>query len=372
MDAPPARPDRPTLADVAAAAGVSRTTASNAYNRPDQLSARQREKVLAVAAQLGYAGPDPVARSLRTRTAQAVGLIFSSPLSSAFSDPAAVEFLHGVAEACEQRNRSLLLIPAGPNLTNTDMVARAGVDGFLVYSMPDQDPHVDAVLARRQAVVVVDSPTDIAGASFVGIDDRLGFTRMAEHVIGLGHRRIALVSMGAALTDSSEWTDWRAVPGELHAVFRQRALGLRDAMAALDEAVAGAAVLLRTGPVNSYDVGRQVAVELMELDEPPTAIVCTSDVLAFGVLATLAERGIDVPGQVTVTGFDDVPDAGQRGLTTVSQPTHQKGYIAAGLLLDAAAGGSSEVQRRVLPTHVVVRATSGPAVYSSGAGFSQD
>ncbi|MCW2525595.1 MAG: LacI family transcription regulator [Pseudonocardiales bacterium] len=363
VDVTPERPraqrSRPTLADVAVAAGVSRTTASNAYNRPDQLSKAQREKVLAVAAELGYAGPDPVARSLRTRSADAVGLIFSAQLSTAFSDPAAVEFLHGVAQACEERDRSLLLVPAGPDAKNTAMVARAAVDGFLIYSMPEGDPHIDAVLARPQAAVVVDSPTNIADASFVGIDDRAAFTKIAEHVLELGHRRLAFVCMGAAMPERSVWTDWRTTPVELHAVYRERVLGLSDALCAIEPAT-NAAVWVRTGRVNSYEAGRSVAAELMELDEPPTAILCTSDVLAFGVLAELADRGVDVPRQVTVTGFDDVPEAGQRGLTTVSQPTHEKGYLAAGLLLDFAAGTRTEEQRLILATRLVVRTTSGP------------
>jgi DNA-binding LacI/PurR family transcriptional regulator len=360
------------LAEVAAAAGVSRTTASNAYNRPDQLSKAQREKVLAVAAELGYAGPDPVARSLRTRSADAVGLIFSAQLSSAFSDPAAVEFLHGVAQACEERDRSLLLVPAGPDAKNTAMVARAAVDGFLIYSMPEGDPHVDAVLARPQAAIVVDSPTNIADASFVGIDDRGAFTKIAEYVLAMGHRRLAFVCMGAAMAERSVWTDWPTIPAELHAaVYRQRVLGLSDALCAI-EPVADAAVWVRTGRVNGYEAGRAVAAELMELDEPPTAILCASDVMAFGVLAELADRGVEVPGQVTVTGFDDVPEAGQRGLTTISQPTHEKGYVAAGLLLDFAAGTRTEEQRIILATRLVVRNTSGPPAHGVDAAGPQD
>jgi DNA-binding LacI/PurR family transcriptional regulator len=342
---------RPTLADVAAHAGVSRTTVSNAYNRPDQLSAARRELVLAAAAELGYSGPDPMARSLRTRSADAVGLIFSANLSVAFSDPAAVEFLHGVAQACEERDRSLLLIPAGPPAANIAMVSRAAVDGFLIYSMPN-DAHVEAVLARPQPAVIVDSPTDIADVDYVGIDDRGGFRSVCAHVLELGHRRLAIVSHGPDEYDPTAEFELS------HAVFRERMLGLRAAVAAVPDAVD---IQVRTGPTSSHDVGRAQTAALMDSAVTPTAIICTSDALAFGVLAELTERGVRVPGQVSVTGFDDVAAAADRGLTSVWQPTHEKGHLAALMLLDRAASDQAgAVQRRILPTRLVVRASSGP------------
>ena len=103
-----------TLASLAAELGVSRTTVSNAYNRPDQLSAPLRERVLEAARRLGYPGPDPVARSLRTRRAGAVGLLLTEALSYAFRDPVATGFLEGLALACEQAGQGLLLVPVSP------------------------------------------------------------------------------------------------------------------------------------------------------------------------------------------------------------------------------------------------------------------
>ncbi|MEP6853201.1 MAG: LacI family DNA-binding transcriptional regulator [bacterium] len=356
QDHPPTARTTLTLADVARRAGVSRTTVSNAYNRPDQLSPAQRERVLRVATELGYAGPDPVARSLRTRSAGAVGLIFSAQLSHAFSDPAAVEFLHGVAQACEERDRSLLLIPAGPNAANTALVSRAAVDGFLIYSMPDHDPHVETVLGRPQSAVVVDSPTGIEGIDFVGIDDRQAFGELSRHVLGLGHRSVVVVSMGAGLAHQPEWSDFSTAPLGVHAVFRERVLGLGDAVTELGRPVR---VALRTGQVNSVEVGRAVARELAQSDSDATAVMCTSDALAFGVLAELVERGIAVPGRISVTGFDDVPDAAARALTTVAQPTHEKGHRAASLLLDRD-DEQRPARRILLPTRLEMRATTAP------------
>ena len=117
---------------------------SNAYNRPDQLSPELRKRVLDTARRLGYPGPDPVARSLRTRKAGAVGLLLTENLSYAFRDPGAVQFLEGLALACEDAGQGLLLIPASPEREDVAAVHRAGVDGFVVYSVPEDDPHLAA------------------------------------------------------------------------------------------------------------------------------------------------------------------------------------------------------------------------------------
>src|ERR1700742_2614460 len=104
---------RATLASLADELKVSRTTISNAFNRPDQLSADLRERVLATAKRLGYSGPAPLARSLRTRKAGAVGLVIAEPLTYFFSDPAARDFVAGVAQSCEEMGQGLLLVAVG-------------------------------------------------------------------------------------------------------------------------------------------------------------------------------------------------------------------------------------------------------------------
>src|SRR6201991_1215950 len=185
---------RATLASLAAELKVSRTTISNAYNRPDQLSADLRERVLATAKRLGYPGPDPVSGSLRTRKAGAVGLMITEPLNYSFSDPAALDFVAGLAESCEEAAQGLLLVAVGPNRSVSDgsaAVLAAGVDGFVVYSASDDDPYLPVVQQRHLPVVVVDQPKDVPGTSRVCIDDRDAMRRLAEYVVGLGHRESA-------------------------------------------------------------------------------------------------------------------------------------------------------------------------------------
>src|SRR5918997_5752499 len=189
-----------TLASLAAELGVSRTTVSNAYNRPDQLSAPLRARVLEAARRLGYPGPDPVARSLRTRKAGPVGLLLTEALSYAFRDPAATGFLEGLALACEQANQGLLLVPVSPDHVDVTAVHQAGVDGFVVYSVREDDPHFVAVLERPVPTVVCDQPAGVEGGDRVGGDDRAGMLALARHLTGLGHRQVGVVCMRLGAT----------------------------------------------------------------------------------------------------------------------------------------------------------------------------
>ncbi|MGI8881930.1 MAG: LacI family DNA-binding transcriptional regulator [Jatrophihabitans sp.] len=343
---------RPTLAAVADLVGVSRTTVSNAYNRPDQLSVELRERILAAAVELGYMGPDPMARSLRTRTASALGLVFADKLAAAFGDPAAVEFLQGVGKACEDSGRSLLLVPAGAPGTKTETVERAAVDGFVAYSMPRDDPHITSVVGRGQPVVVVDSPREATGLDFVGIDDRAAFHAVAAHLIALGHRQIGLIAARCGVSAECGSVSLEELMTDVSSVARERALGLRDALVAGVQV--GAWVCAAHSPANGLEGARTLLAD----DPAPTALLCMSDALALGALQAARERGLSVPADLSVTGFDDVPTAAAANLTTVHQPTREKGSRAVALLDEPATDGARVV---ILPTELVVRGSSGPA-----------
>jgi DNA-binding LacI/PurR family transcriptional regulator len=366
MSRPSAPRRRATLASLAAELKVSRTTISNAYNRPDQLSADLRERVLATAKRLGYPGPDPVARSLRTRRAGAVGLILTEPLHYSFSDPAALDFVAGLAESCEEAGQGLLLVAAGPNRSVSDgtaAVLAAGVDGFVVYSASDDDPYLQVVTQRSLPIVVVDQPRDFPGASRVCIDDRAAMRGIADYVIGLGHRDIGLLAMRLG----REWPHAEGKPAvadrerirtpHFH-VQRERIRGVRDAMKNTGLQPESLTV------VESYEHGPTsggAAAEIaLEANPRITALMCTSDVLAISAMDHLRARGIYVPGQMTVTGFDGIPDALARGVTTVKQPSVEKGRRAGRLLHEPPRSALPVVE--VLDTTLVRGRTSGRSV----------
>lgn len=364
-----------TLASLAAELGVSRTTVSNAYNRPDQLSPELRRRVLETARRLGYAGPDPVARSLRTRHAGAVGLLLTEALAYAFRDPAALCFLEGLALACEEAGLGLLLVPAAARTPDKSAgspqagssaagplgtgplaaVNSAAVDGFVVYSVPEDDPHLAAVLQRPVPTVVCDQPV-ISSVDRVGIDDRTAMLTMARHVLALGHRRVGVLCMRLGRQRCDGLVSAARAREPYSHVQRARLAGLSEAFAEAD--VDLSTVAIRECFEHSTASGQAAAAALLDRDPQLTALVCTADVLAIGALAEAERRGLRVPEQLTVTGFDGVPEAERLRLTTVRQPLLEKGRTAGRLLLDS--GDSSTARTVLLPTELVVGRTCAP------------
>jgi len=342
-----------TLASLAAELGVSRTTVSNAYNRPDQLSPELRRRVLETARRLGYPGPDPVARSLRTRKAGAVGVLLTENLAYAFRDPAAVGFLEGLALACEEVGQGLHLVPANPEREDVAAVHRAGVDGFVVYSVPDDDPHLAAVLERPVATVVCDQP-HIGSVDRVGIDDRSAMTELANHLIDLGHRRVGVVCMRLGRNRNDDFASLDRQRGAHFHVQRARLSGLAAAFEATGVDWAGVPVVERFD--HSVASGEAAAAQLLDRDPRITALICTSDILAIGALSEARRRGLRVPQDLSVTGFDGIAEAEQSGLTTVRQPMLEKGRAAGRLLLDSAE--ASRPRTVTLPTELILGETS--------------
>jgi DNA-binding LacI/PurR family transcriptional regulator len=339
-----------TLATVAAAARVSRMTVSNAFNRPDLVSGALRERVLAAAAELGYGGPDPVARTLSRGQTGSVGLVLDYALTDAFRDPATIEFLTGVAAGCEAWTMGLSLVPriAGRDAA---LVRSALVDGFILYCVPEGDARLDAALARRLPYVGVDFDF-VDGRQAVNIDDRAAARSVAEHLTALGHRRMAIVlsnDAGGATGPAAQAAAYRHVDAA-------RLAGWRDGFQAAG--IDWSEVPVGTAPGKTRETGRRAAANLLDRANRPTAIVALADELALGVLDAAAERDIAVPSDLSVVGFDDIPAAALAtpALTTVRQPHARKGAEAVRLLLDPDAGPSV-----LLPTELVLRASTAPA-----------
>ncbi len=338
---------------------MSRTTISNAFNRPDQLSAELRERVLATAKRMGYAGPDPVARSLRTRKAGAVGLVMTEALTYSFSDPAARDFVAGVAQSCEQLGQGLLLVAVGPSRSiedGTAAVLGAGVDGFVVYSVCNDDPYLQVVLQRRLPVVVVDQPKGLAGVSRVGIADRAAMRELAGYVLGLGHRQLGLLTMRLGRDRRQGLVDAERLKSPTFDVQRERIIGVWEAMA--EAGVDPDALTV----VESYEhlptSGGTAAKVALQANPRITALLCTADILALSAMDYLRGHGVYVPGQMTVTGFDGVPEAISRGLTTVAQPSLRKGRRAGELVLQPPRSGLPVVE--LLDTELIRGRTAGP------------
>lgn len=350
---------RVTLQTVADKVGVSRMTVSNAFSRPDQLSAELREKVLAAAAELGYVGPDPAARALVRGTAGSVGILMTKSLSYAFTDEVATGFLAAIAAELAPTGLALTLLSAEGS---GDLVPARDVpmDGALVYSCRSDVEALDWLIRRGLPLVYIDQDP-VPGVPSVNVDDRAGARAAAQHVIDLGHRRVGIVT--GELAGPHGVPVPADAPSEHHAA-RQRMLGWTDALRP-----AGVEPIVVRVPLTPQEPAYAAAQTL--LDRPatdrPTAILCFSDALAFWVVRAAEDLGLTVPGDVSVVGFDDNPLARRMrpALTTVRQDLDEKGRAAAGALTDAIdrvqKGRKPHVRHVLLPTELVERGSTGPA-----------
>lgn len=316
----------PTLADVAAAAGVSLSTASLAFSGNKPVSEATRARVLAAAATLGYSGPNPLARNLRQGRSGVVGIAVGK-LSTAFQDPAALPMLDAVSQVLGSAGMGLLL------MGDDDGHARLPLDA-VIYAVCGRDTWAayDELVVRDVPLVVVDGPS-WPGASLVDVDHRRGSADLAAHLQRLGHRRVATVTLEASHPQ------------------RERDAGLRDVFP--DAVTVGAC---------PSDLAAAQSLAATYLAEGPdvTAIVCQSDVQAAGVVLEARRRGLAVPGDLSVAGFDGVPTPWlDLALTTVVQPLADKGRATADAVLRRIAG--EDVPDVVLPVELRVGDSTGPA-----------
>jgi len=350
---------KPVISELAQAVGVSPTTVSHVFNKPERVAAATRERVLRAAAEMGYTGPNPTARQLRRGRADAIGVLYSDELGFAFDDPATAAILSGLSQVCGVHDLNLLLVPLGPptSAVRSSALASAAVDGFVIYSVPEAEPNLGPVLRLGLPTVIIDSPQNVPTAAFVGLDDYGSTKAMAQHVADLGHRQVGVIASRLGASRHNGPVDperWRQAS---YVIIANRVRGIHDALSGL-----GATIRIEERFDNSVESGVQALHDLLDRHPDLTAVMCLTDMLALGALTGAAQRGLTVPDDLTITGWDDLPETRRVGLTTVSQPLAGKGRTAAELLLTASsAPGSSDAPRRIiLPTSVEIRRTSGP------------
>ena len=342
------------MTHVAEELGISPMTVSNAYSHPERVSEATRERVFEAARRLGYAGPDPLGRGLRRGRAGALGVIYDNLLSYAFEDEAAVSFLRGLSAVAEGEGLGLTLVPGSPK-GERDASAIGGVlvDGFVAYSVAGGDPVLGAALGRGLPAVIVDQP-EVEGAPFVGIDDEAAARRAAEHLLDLGHEAFGVVSFALSPDGRAGVADQSRQESAAYPVSRARLRGYAAAL--LAAGLSWGRVPVHECLTSSKALGWEAARALLSGEPRPTAVLATSDALALGVLEAARELGLRVPRDLSVVGFDDVPEAAVSTppLTTIRQDHVKKGAMAGRLLVARLRGGETE-GRNLLPIQLMVR-----------------
>ena len=347
---------RVTLQTIANRVGVSRMTVSNAFSRPDQLSADLRGRILEAAADLGYVGPDPSARALARGTTGAVGVLLTESVGEAFRDPIAAAFFGAVAEELAPTGMAVVLLPAA-GAEGTIPARDIPMDAALVYACAGDYPAVDWLVRRRFPLVFVDGDPRPGSASVV-LDEREGARLGAQHLLDLGHRRIATFTMNNDVPSG-----WAPDVGDAGSGFvaRERQSGWVDTL--LAAGVTPVTYEIRDNEEPYISEGARV---LLAGDDPPTAVLCFSDLMAAGVVHAAEERGLRVPQDLSVIGYDDAPLARRLrpALTSVHQDFAAKGKAAATALTTAIAreraGQPPAPERNVVPVTLTVRESTAP------------
>ena len=347
---------RVTLQTIADRVGVSRMTVSNAFSRPDQLSAQMRRTILDAAADLGYVGPDPSARALARGTTGAVGVLLTESVGTAFLDPMAAAFFGAVAEELAPTGMAVVLLPSSGS--EGRIPARdIPMDGALIYGCAADYPAVDWLVKRKLPLVFVDGePVD--DASSVLLDERHGSRLGAQHLLDLGHRRIAVLTMNS--TRPPGWTSDLSLAGS-NFVARERQTGWLETLAE-----AGVTPAVMSVHDNAEPDVSQGARALVAGPDRPTAVLCFSDLMAAAVVHAAEDAGLRVPEDISVVGFDDSPLSRRMrpALTTVRQDFDAKGKAAALALTSAIArsrsGAPPEAEEHRILVDLVVRDSTAP------------
>jgi len=333
---------RPTIYDVARVAGVSTATVSRALNGTGQIAPPTRAAIEAAVEQLGYRA-NTIARSLVTKSTQTIALLLPD-----ISNPFYAALVSGIQQYALERDYTMLLCTTEGDAEREEqylsLLRAKQVDGALVDGLVLPPDRIARFVRDGFPIVCLDRDIGSTAIPLVQVDNRLGGRLATEHLLGLGHTRIAHVTGAQALGISEE-----------------RLGGYRDALAGAGLPVDPALVL--EGRFTE-EGGYEAATALLETSPDLTAVFAANDLSALGVVGAIVESGRSVPGDVSVVGFDDLRISAFTSppLTTIKQPAAEIAQLATELLIELTQGKQVGQERHLLePTLVVRRSTAPPA-----------
>jgi len=334
----------PTLQDVSRRAGVSTATVSKVLSNTPYFTEETRRKVMEAVRELGYV-PNLAARALAAGKTHIIAVVFPYVYEPIFSDPLTLRILGGIESVITQRGYNMLLStprlsPSGPDEHYRQLVLSGYLDGLIaIDNVPEASVIEDARAKGLPTVVIGYDVRD--GDYWVRSDDFSGGKQIMTHILGLGHRRIGLIT----------------VPENMNMALEHRIEGLRAVAEAhgldFDK-------LPRANGDFSTESGAACAADLLTRHPEITALICLNDRMAMGAIQQARLMGRRVPQDLSVTGYDDIPAASSFAppLTTIDQRAPESGQVAARMLFDILEGATPE--QTVLPVHFVLRETTAP------------
>lgn len=341
------------LSDVAKAAGVSQGTVSNVFNRPQVVREEVRVHVHDVARRLGYSGPDPKGRLLRAGKVNAIGIVTPQKLPYFFADPYARGVMQGISEAADAANSGISLVSAANDESLAWNIQSALVDGFVLFCIEGVERLVRLTRERQLPFVALALVDDTAALPSINVDNRAGSHLAAEHLLGLGHRRFAVLTMPIR---SDRGTSGRIAIGDVdHSIFSTSRDRVHGYLGALAEAGVDPLSVPLYETQNDEPTVRAALEAIFSADTPPTALLVQSDRAALIAIDWLKQRGLSVPQDVSLIGFDGIDEAelSDPGLTTIAQPLREIGRRAVASILAGTPPG-----RQVLPLELIVRGST--------------
>ncbi|HVO42095.1 MAG TPA: LacI family DNA-binding transcriptional regulator [Aggregatilineales bacterium] len=330
-----------TISDVAKRAGVSTMTVSRVINNFGYISQDTRERVERAIVDLGYV-PNALARSLRFKQTKTIALIVTDITNSFFTTIA-----RGVEDTASEQGFSVMFCNTDESQTKeaeyVNVLLQKQVDGILLVPACSADDSVSLLQDRGTPVVVLDRRIPNVQVDTVRCDTSLGSYQLTQHLLGLGHRRIALLSGPRTVSTAVD-----------------RADGYRRALT--EAGLAEDTALEFYGPFTQAG-GYQIATEALALNPRPSALVAANNFIAIGAMQALREAGLRLPDDLSMVTFDDFSSAlvMEPFLTAIDQPAYEMGRRATELLLTRlAGGGSDEPQEILMPTRMIIRTSSGP------------
>ena len=338
-----------TVKDVADLAGVSTATVSRVLNNHPQVADETRSRVLWAMEQLGYQ-PNRVARRLRMKSTQILGLIISD-----IANPFFTSVVRGIEDVAYANEYSLFLCnsdedPAKEALY-VDVLQAERVAGIIISPADENSTSCEPLLRNALPITVMDRRLRLFDVDTVLVDNVKGACQATSHLIHLGHHRIGLIGGPSQITTG-----------------RERREGYEKALS--EHGVELDQRLIKIGDFKQYS-GYQKACELLEMDDRPTAIFTANNLMTLGALNAIHEKGLKVPQDVAIVGFDDMPWAPSLDppLTAVAQPTYELGCTAANLLLRRIADKDRKIVEMKLEPTLIIRESCG---YKEKRGQSKD
>lgn len=333
--------ERLTIIEIAKQSGVSRSTVSRVINDDPNVNVNTRQRVRSVMQNLNFQ-PNAAARGLAAGKTRILGLVIPMGVAALFSDPYFPQVIQGITAACNQHDYSTMLWLAEPEYerrTIQQIVSAGMIDGVIVASALTDDAVIDAVHARHIPFVLIGRHPVHTDITYVDVDNRMSSRDAVLHLLRLGYTRVATIA------------------GPLNMIGgMDRLAGYKDALKARGRMAD--ARLIAVGDF-SEESGYEAMKEL--LAHAPDAVFVASDTMALGALRALREAGKKVPDDVALVGYDDMPFAARTDppLTSVRQPIHRAGFVAAETLMELIQEEDYAPRRVILPTELVIRESCG-------------